>query len=191
MFLGKFYDSKFDVFILELTGSWGKCENECHHRILRLKWPVKHVSRDTRAIFSYVTSFDLTLIFDLCLALATIRHLYHPFSSTFAQFELAALSDLVSAANKAKRVSFDLWPDFDPTLDLLRTFYECIRIPPLGAFGRRLALLAPPIRSGFRHGGGRNTTPPRKRNVAAGDPNPARVKANLSELAGFPIVRMC
>ena len=45
-------------------------------------------------------------------------HLRHPFSSIFAEFALAAVSGLVSAADKAKRVSLDLWPDLDPTFDL-------------------------------------------------------------------------
>ena len=45
-------------------------------------------------------------------------HLCHPFSSIFAEFALAAVSGLVSAADKAKRVSLDLWPDLDPTFDI-------------------------------------------------------------------------
>ena len=45
-------------------------------------------------------------------------HLRHPLSSIFAEFAFAAVSGLVSAADKAKTVSLDLWPDLDPTFDL-------------------------------------------------------------------------
>ena len=37
-----------------------------------------------------------------------IWHLRHPFRGSLAEFRLAAVSDLVSAADKAGRVNFDL-----------------------------------------------------------------------------------
>ena len=54
----------------------------------------------------------------LSISLLFTWRLRHPFSSIFAEFALTAASGLVSAANKAKRVSFDLWPDIVPTFDL-------------------------------------------------------------------------
>ena len=54
----------------------------------------------------------------LSISLLFTWHFRHPFSSIFAEFALAAVSGLVSAADKAKRVSLDLWPDLDPTFDL-------------------------------------------------------------------------
>ena len=47
-------------------------------------------------------------------------HFRHTFSSIFAEFALAAVSGLVSAADKAKRVRLDLWPNFHPTFDLAK-----------------------------------------------------------------------
>ena len=49
-------------------------------------------------------------------------HLLHPFRSSLAKFGLAATSDLVSAADKPERVSFDLRPDLAPTSDFLKIF---------------------------------------------------------------------
>ena len=71
------------------------------------------VSHDTRAILSYVDLIWPDLDLDLSLASASYLHkwhLCHPFSSIFAQFALAAVSGLVSAAraDRAKRVNFDL-----------------------------------------------------------------------------------
>ena len=86
------------------------------------------------------------------LSLLFTWQLRHPFSSVFAEFALAAVSGLVSAADKAKRVSFDIWPDLNPTFDLARKFWDCIRIPSLRAYDHCLALLAPPITSEFRQG---------------------------------------
>ena len=54
----------------------------------------------------------------LSISLLFTWHLRHPISSISAKFELAPVSGLVSAADKAKRVSFGLWPDLDPTFDL-------------------------------------------------------------------------
>ena len=60
-----------------------------------------------------VLYFHMVILFDLndgiCLALASylgIWHLRHPFS--ILEFGLVAVSGLVSVADRAKRVSFDL-----------------------------------------------------------------------------------
>ena len=42
----------------------------------------------------------------------------HPSSSTLVELGFEAASGLVSAADKARRVSFDLWPELGPTSDL-------------------------------------------------------------------------
>ena len=61
MFLKEIFDFRnLDVFDLNLAWPWVRYENECLHQILRLEWLLKPVSYDTRAIFSWVTSFDLT-----------------------------------------------------------------------------------------------------------------------------------
>ena len=71
--------------------------------------------------FHAVTSFNLIMTWSvLNISLLFTWHLCHPFSSIFAEFALAAVSGLVSAADKAKRVSLDLWPDLDPTFDLAK-----------------------------------------------------------------------
>ena len=44
-------------------------------------------------------------------------YLRNPFNSTLTELGLAAVSGLVSAADKAKRDSIDLWPDLDPTFN--------------------------------------------------------------------------
>ena len=67
-----------------------------------------------------VTLFDLTLT--LACASMNLLCIYdiptcHPFSSTLAECGLAAVARLVSAADKAKRVIFDLRRDIDQTFD--------------------------------------------------------------------------
>ena len=89
------------------------------------------MSHDPRAIHSYV---DLTWPdLDLNLALASYLHGMvgrHPFSSIIAEFALAAVSGLVLAADRAKRVSFDLWPDINPTYDLAKEVLTLHKNPP-------------------------------------------------------------
>ena len=59
--------------------------------------------------FHTVTSFDLTLTLTLYLALVSYLHVTFDIPSAhFAEFALAAVSGLVSAADKAKRFRFDL-----------------------------------------------------------------------------------
>ena len=122
---GMFWKENFEFrnltfFDLNMTWPRVRYENLCHHRILRPKQSIKHVSHDTRAMFSYggLTWPDLDL--NLCLLSISVLltwHLRHPFSSTLAVFGLAAVSDLVPAAHKAMQVSFDL------TFDLTFTRY--------------------------------------------------------------------
>ena len=66
--------SKFAPFYLNWTWPWVRCENECHHRILRPKWLTKHVSHDIRAIFSSGDLIWPDLGLDLYLALASYLH---------------------------------------------------------------------------------------------------------------------
>ena len=67
------------------------------------------MTHGTRAIFSYGDLIRLELDLDLCLALVTYLHdIFIIPSVVFAEFGLAAVSGVVSAADKAKRDSFDL-----------------------------------------------------------------------------------
>ena len=58
---------KFNQSWPSLTSHWyfpmpnSKFKKECH-RMLRAKWPTKHVSHDTHVTFSCVTLFDLPLM---------------------------------------------------------------------------------------------------------------------------------
>ena len=66
------------------------------------------MSHGTRAIFSYGDIIEPELDLDLCLASSLpIWYSCHLLSSTLAEFGVAAVSGLVLAADKAKRVSFD------------------------------------------------------------------------------------
>ena len=139
------YNEKFGFqnsffFYLNSTCLWVICENECHHQILPPKWPVKHVPQDTHAIFSYgdLNWPDL----DLCLALAPYKIFIIVSIALWQSLGLQlSLSGLVSAADKAKRVSVKLWSGLDPTFHHFKN-KNLFRIPSLRAFGRRIALLA-------------------------------------------------
>ena len=120
----KFRFSKCDLFYLSLTWPKVKCENECHHRILRVKWPKKHVSHDTRAIFLYGDLIWPDLDLDLCLA--SISYLHDIFvipSAAFSQslrLQLSLVWFRQPIRRKESALTFDLWPDLDPTFDLAK-----------------------------------------------------------------------
>ena len=112
----------------------------------------------------------------LSISLFLIWHLRPPFSSIWTEFGPAVLSGLVSVADKAKRVSFEIWTDLDPTFDLaqkiLRLHYnsliESFRSPPR----------ALPIILEIRQGEGRYKPPP--------PPQPTKVGYSQRKLAGDP-----
>ena len=103
------FGSRFD---LTLTCSLGKCENGCHHRILRPKLPEKHASHDISAIFSH-GGIELT---DLDLCLAWTRYLYgtffHRFGDTMSELGFAVVSSLASPWQSIRQngeaLTFDL-----------------------------------------------------------------------------------
>ena len=67
--------------------------------------------------FHTVTSFDLTLTCAYYYQLL-IWYLHHSLSSTLAEFVPASVSELVSTADKAGRVSFDLLSLTQPRPDM-------------------------------------------------------------------------
>ena len=64
--------------------------------------------------FHAATLFDLTPTFAYHEPLTYMAPLCHPFGSTSAEFGSVAVSSLVSAAEEANRLSFDV----DPALDI-------------------------------------------------------------------------
>ena len=119
-----FWVSKIDFFYMNLTWPWVKYKNKCHHRILPSKWPIRHVSYDTRAIFSCVDLIWPGLDLDLYLAWASYLHDIFVFPSVAFWRGLGLQLSLVWSWQpiRAIRFSFDIWPDLDQTFDLLRKF---------------------------------------------------------------------
>ena len=96
--------SKFQLFDLNLTWPWVRYENECHHRILRPKWPINVWTCVTRYL-CYISMRWPHLTWPgpwpvLSISLLLTLHLLHPFSSILPGFGPAAVSGLVSAADK-------------------------------------------------------------------------------------------
>ena len=115
---------KFDLFDLNMTWPWVRCENECHYRILRPKWPIQHMSHDTHVVFLYGDLIWPDV--DLYLALASYLHdiFVIPSEAYWWSFRLVVASGLVSATEKAKRVSFDIWPDIDQIFGLAKELWR-------------------------------------------------------------------
>ena len=112
----------FKIWCFDLNLAWPcvKCENECHHPIQRPKWPIKHVLHDFHAMFSHNNLVWPDLDLYVCVAWFPYiyGHLRHLLSNTLAEFGRAAVSGLVSEADKVKRVSFDVvWHDHDRIFD--------------------------------------------------------------------------
>ena len=119
---------------LNFTWAWVKCESGYHIRILCPNWLAERVSHGTRAIFSYVDRFwpELDLNLDLCLARASylgVCYHRHSFRSTMTGSGFAAVSGLVSAADKTKRAIFDSWPDLDPAFDVCKNISRALVDP--------------------------------------------------------------
>ena len=56
---------------------WFRCECECRHRVIRLKWPVKHISHDANAAIPYgtfLTWSDMRPLLRLAWALTYMPH---------------------------------------------------------------------------------------------------------------------
>ena len=120
-FVRKIWIWDFDLIHLAwltLTFSWIKFTDECRHRILLPKWPIKHVSHDTHATFWFGDLIWPEL--DLDLYLHSIRpilicYILHHLRSLLAGFGLAVVISSISVANKEKSIDFDPWPDLSLT----------------------------------------------------------------------------
>ena len=101
-------------FDLKLTFPQVKLKNECHHRLLRPKWPTKHALHDIHATFSFGDlvwpdlDLDPYLVWDPYLQ-ATFFISWE----AFRKFGFTAVVSPVSGANQAKNDNLDLWPDLD------------------------------------------------------------------------------
>ena len=100
--------------------------------------------------FNLVTFFDLTLTFTK-FKVHTLCYFPHPLGSLSANFELVAVINPVTVADKAKSDDSDLWPDLELTCDLLRKLKKLLKKYSSRAFYGRLARLATANRSRVRH----------------------------------------
>ena len=105
-----FWVRKFGFFDLSLTWPSVRYENERCRRILRSKWPIRHVSHDTRAIFLCSDLIWPDLDIDLYLTFASYLHdiFVIPSVEFWAGLKLAAVAVLVSATDKGETIQ--LWP---------------------------------------------------------------------------------
>ena len=122
IFKRKFWLSKFDRFWPELDLTLGQMwkwvsPSNSTSQMTHKTWATRHLC------YIFIRWPHLTWswpwpVLTICLLLTW--HLLHPFSSIFAELKLEAVSGVVSVADKAKRVSFDLWSDLDPAFDLAK-----------------------------------------------------------------------
>ena len=124
--------SSFKVwrFDLNLTWTWAKYENECHHRILRPKWPLKHVLHDTRSMFLSGGFIRPGIYLALCLALPAYLYSIFVFSSVTLWQNFGFRLSLVWSRQPIRRKESTLtwnWPDIWPFKEKLKTALECSR----------------------------------------------------------------
>ena len=105
------FNFKFDLYWPELDLAWVKCENERHHRILRPKWPVNHVSHDIGAISSYGDLIWPGTDLELELGLAWAPYLYGTFViHSVALWQSLDCSCLRSGLGSRYGEKSQLWP---------------------------------------------------------------------------------
>ena len=61
-------------------------------------------------------------------------HFVYPLGSLLAKFGFEAVISPVSVADKAKSSDFDLWPDINLIIDLLRNFLNIAQKVHIGGF---------------------------------------------------------
>ena len=130
-----------------------------HHQFLRPKWPIKHVSHDIHATFSFVDLIWPDL--DLDLYLVQGPYLYATFFITWeALLQSLGLQLLLVLSREPIRRKVTILT-FDLTWTLLGffIFFNSLKKYSLRAFDCRLAHLTTAAGSRVRRGGGGNIYP--------------------------------
>ena len=149
-----------------------------HHQFLRPKWPIKHVSHDIHATFSFVDLIWPDL--DLDLYLVQGPYLYATFFITWEALlqSLGLQLLLVLSREPIRRKVTILTFDLTWTLLVFFIFFNSLKKYSLRAFDCRLAHLTTAAGSRVRRGGGGCNIYPRvgEGGRSAWDPSGARVK---------------
>ena len=82
-----------------------------------------------------------------------IWYILHPFGNVLAKIGFASVINPVFVADRPISDDFELWPDLDPTCDILKFFFNFPKKYSFGAIDCRPVRPATTTRSRIRHGG--------------------------------------